>query len=60
MNAVMKRIIVGTLSVAALSSLVALPAMALGNRQSEARDATINRLTDRFDRSHQDVLDSGD
>lgn len=56
----MKRVIIATLSVAALSSLVALPAMALSDRHSDAQDATSNQLSDRFDRSHQDVLDSGD
>lgn len=56
----MKRVIAAALSVAALSSLIALPAMALSQRQSEARDATINKLSDRFDSSRQDVLDSND
>lgn len=56
----MKRIIAAALSIATLSSLVALPAMALSQRQTEARDATINRLTDRFGSAHQDVLDSND
>ncbi len=53
----MKRVIVATLSMTALSTMIGLPALALNDRFDSERQQTINRLNDRFDSERQQTLD---
>lgn len=53
----MKRIIIATLSITALSTMIGLPALALSDRFGGEREQTINRLSDRFDSERQQTLD---
>lgn len=52
-----KRIIVATLSITALSAVISLPALALSDRFDSERQQTINRLSDRFGSERQQMLD---
>lgn len=68
----MKRATLVTLSILSLATVLTTPALALNERFQDARDATLNQvkrdddirdtviinLTDRFDRSYRDNLDT--
>lgn len=51
----MKRLMLTTLSIATLLA-AASPALALNHRFDNARQGTINQLTDRFDDARQGVI----
>lgn len=44
----MKRIIIATLSITALSTVISLPALALSDRFESKRQETLNKLNDHF------------
>lgn len=53
----MKRIIVAALSLATLSTVISLPALALNDRFEKERQETLNKqLNDRFERERQETL----
>ncbi|HEY9599587.1 MAG TPA: hypothetical protein V6C65_41965 [Allocoleopsis sp.] len=52
----MKRIIIATLSISALSTVISSPVLALSDRFEEERQEIINKLTDRFEEKRQQTL----
>ncbi|MBD1868837.1 hypothetical protein H6F95_16295 [Cyanobacteria bacterium FACHB-471] len=52
----MKRIIIATLSITALSTVIDLPALALSDRFEDERQETLDKLNDRFERERQETL----
>jgi hypothetical protein len=52
----MKRFMLVTASMIALSTTIASPALALNDRFGDAREDTINRLNDRFGDAREDTI----
>jgi hypothetical protein len=52
----MKRFVLSTVSMIALTTAMVSPALALNDRFDDARQDTINRLNDRFDDAYGDNL----
>jgi benzoyl-CoA reductase/2-hydroxyglutaryl-CoA dehydratase subunit BcrC/BadD/HgdB len=52
----MKRSVLLTASIIALTMAIASPALALSDRFNDARQETINRLSDRFNDARQETI----
>ncbi|MBD1868845.1 hypothetical protein H6F95_16335 [Cyanobacteria bacterium FACHB-471] len=52
----MKRIIIATLSITALSTVISLPALALSNRFESERLETLDKLNNRFESERLETL----